>query len=277
MAHFERERTDARWYQGLLVPPETLLNIDEKTKKAISGTGGTHTPSAPVIIGGAGLELQSAVQFSGTAAAFPATGKNYTFGDDDYFKYANEQTLTVDDAPFLAGQHLELHARQARLVIVPTHLQFIRTGARVRLPLRLPDGARLVEVVLRFIVGSAHTSVPEFLPTARVVRIDKNGVVEPHPTFGSAADPNGWHQPIVRAPASGANWYLAATLQTMTLPFNYVDAIRADRSTYDYALEWVDEHGDGAYNPLPPFGDPANGNRLFQILVTYRITDLRPY
>lgn len=280
MTHFARELSDAGWYRGLKVPASVLLNIDEKTKKAVSGTGGTYTPSSAIIIGGAGLELQCGALLYGGATVFPAVGKNYQFTDDDYFRFETPLARTIDDSPLLLLGIVTSIPREAMPAIAATgtvtpSLRTRRQGATLRLPLRIPDGARLSGVDVSFKVGVAHANVPTLLPRARVVRIAASGEVTKYPHQSDAtADPDGW-VPFAR-PASGAAWYAAGALQTLSLTYDATQSVQdqADRSAYDYALEWTEESGTNA------FADVASGemgNHLVHLKLTVHLPDLRPY
>ncbi len=272
MSHFERERPDADWYRGLQIPHTVIRNIDEKTLLAVSGTGGTYAPSSPIILGGEGVELQSAMLLSGTATAFPAVGKNYIFGDDDYFRFSALRDRTIIDSPtlLLAKDTLQREARPwgSTSTVAPT-LRTKRPRARLLMPIRIPDGSYLATVVVAFKVGQSHANVPANLPRMRVVRIGTDGVIEQHPNPSSALyDPEGWVRFPV--PASGAAWYDSGNVQTMPLYYDYANTEAADSASYGYAVEWEDEWGTNS------FADDV-GNHLVYLQTTVYQADVRPY
>lgn len=274
MTAFVRERSDADWYRGLKIPASVLLNIDEKTKKAISGTGGTWTPSAAIILGGAGLELQCGMQLSGGATVYPGVGKNYKFGDDDYFTFAAPVSRVIDESPMsVRAMSFPREMKPVGSTVTSAHcFQMRRLGARARFPLKIPDGARLNTARVVFRVAIAHANVPDYLPKARVVRITAAGVVSKYPHQSNAtAEPDGWVR--FARPATGADWYAAGAQQNLDITFDSSDSTtvsRADTSLYSYALEWWDEHGTNAFTA-------DDGSLIDHLVLTVVSPDLRPY
>lgn len=277
MTHYTRERSDQDWYRGLRVPHTVIRNIDEKTKKAVSGTGGTYAPSTSITIGGAGLELQCSMQLSGSpgAQAKPAAGKVFRFGAADYFKNEASVLRTLVDSPLLMGLGHQAMQREARpwFESTGTNPPCIRTRrkrALVRMPLRLPDGAILSSVEIGFKVGVAHANAPVILPRARVVRITVDGVIEPYPHWlSSFTDPEGWV--VLATPVSGAAYYNGGAGQTLTLTFDTTQGDVVDTSTYGYAVEWKEESGGST-----SFAD-ASGNYIVYLKSSFYQNDLRPY
>jgi hypothetical protein len=272
MSNFARERLDSAWYRGLQIPQAVLLNIDEKTKKAVSGTGGTWAPSSAINLGGAGLELQCGMQLT-LATAAPSSGNAFRFGDDDYFNHAALVSRTIDDSPLqiLAHHTLGREARPWAAVATTTTpaLRTKRAGAFLRIPIRIPDGSRLSTVAISFKVGQSHANVPATLPSARVVRMSADGLIEQYPNAATTLyEPEGWVSPAL--PVSGVAWYAAGALQTLTLTYSYLLAPVADTSVYSYAVEWREEEGTGAFTD-------AVGNYLVHLKQTVYSADLRPY
>lgn len=275
MSHYVRERADRDWYRGLKIPHTVIRNIDEKTKKAVSGTGGTYNPSSPIIIGGAGIELQCALQLSGSpgAKAQPAAGRVFRFGANDYFKHASAVSRSINDTPLLllSNKTLFREAQPVMSVSATTApaLRTRRAGAFLRMPLRLPDGARLASVEIGYKIGQAHANVPENLPKARVVRIAATGGIEQHPLPSSSVfDVDGWVS--VPTPASGAAYYNGGALQTFTLNYIYSVVEPVNTSLYAYAVEWLEESGTNSFtNNI--------GSLIPYLKSTFYQDDLRPY
>lgn len=277
MSHFTREREDQDWYRGLKVPHTLIRNIDEKTKKAISGTGANITPSNPIILGGAGLELQCGVQLSSSAKVQPAEGKKYIFGADDYFKFETPVQRMLCDTPFLLQGNRTLF-REALAVVdtsgtAATGIKTRRPGAFLRMPIRLPDGVRLSLVEVFFTITQVHAAFPTYLPKARVVRIDAGGNVEQHPSPMSVAlmpsgtttfDVDGWFtmiKPPLPASYSGG---------ILTLSFDADEVDPTDTSEYGYAVEWIEESGTNSFTG-------TSGSLITMLRSTYYHDDLRPY
>lgn len=269
MTHFVRERSDRDWYRGLRVPEVVLRNIDEKTKMAVSATGGTYAPSSPIVIGGAGIELQCAMQLT-NAKAQPGVGRVFRFGSSDYFKHEIAVSRSIVDSPLLLlGSHNLPRQAQLQMSVSATTapaLQTRRASAFLRIPLRIPDGARVSGIEIGFKVGVTRANVPA-LPKARLVRASIGDAEwRQHPYCSSPLfDQEGWVS--LPTPASGAAYYNGGALQTLSLTYNALLVDPIDTSLYSYALEWIDDSGitGGA------------GNYLVYIKTTFQQDDLRPY
>lgn len=279
MAHFARERTDGDWYRGLKVPQTVIRNIDEKTKKAVSGAGGSYSPSSAIVIGGAGIELQCNLKLATSATTFPAAGKNYIFGDDDYFQYETHLDRYLQNSALLfhVGGAIPREARcywdSAAPTVAPT-INTLRPLAFLRMPIRVANGARFAAINVYFKVGVSHASVPQYLPRARAVRIKADGTVEKLPSQTGTANLDGWISPT--RPATGADWYDSGNTKTLTLSFDSVNGERVDRSLYDYAVEWYDEGGTGAFDNFTGTSAVEQGNYIMMIEVRAKRPDLRP-
>jgi hypothetical protein len=268
MAHFTRELSDAGWYRGLKVPQTVIRNIDEKTKKAVSGTGGTYNPAAAIIIGGAGIELQSQLSV-GSSAAFPGAGKNFIFGDNDFFQYESPVTKVVTTPSAVVSYWTTprqfLYRYSENLAQKPA-LQSRQPGASMRFPLRIPNGSVLSSVSLKLIVGTSHTNPPQYMPRMRIVRVTAAGVVEKHPNVSTAsADADGWVQ--FTRPATGTLWVNSGNPNTLTIEFSTLSMLRSDVSTYGYHAEYRDEYGT----------DAKAGNVILGFDASVLIQDIRPY
>lgn len=270
MANFTRERTDADWHRGLKVPHLVIRNIDEKTKKAVSGSGGTYNLSGATIdIGGAGIELQSALRLSGGAVAIPSGSKVFRFGDDDYFKHGVAQSRSIQVSPLqlIAGDQVPRtwYIQDLTNVGVNPAPTFRRARAIGRFPVPIPDGAILTTLTIVFAVSQSHANVPQLMPAARVIRIDANGDITKLPlSVDSNEDPDGWR--AVERPASGAAWYNSGNDQSFTRGYSGAGE-PADSSRYGYFLEWREEAGSSS----------APGTRISRFSMTVLQRDLRPY
>lgn len=284
MANFERERTDQDWYRGLKIPHTVIRNIDEKTRQAVAESGGTWDPTGPIVLGGAGLELQATMRLSGGSVAFPGPSSRFRFGDDDYFRHEAPVSRVIRDPSTLGIVGAHLPRRLKMTLPLPTvdasttspMVQVVRTGQRVRIPLRIPDGSKLDRVDIYFIVGATHANVPVNMPRARVVRIRHvDGVLEPYPdqiTVG--ADPDGWV--VMERPASGAAWTNSGNARYFVPILEYLVSAGepADWSRYAYALEWTEESGANAFDDVSA---GEYGTIFVQAEITVWSDDLRPY
>jgi hypothetical protein len=273
MTHFLRELPDAGYFVGQSVPSSLVRNIDEKTRKAFSSTGGTYAPSSPIIIGGAGLELQCGIVIGDAAAVAPGVGQNYVFGDDDYFQFSSPVTRVIDDSPLQLLSNVRTNPRDIRAILTEDDtdtpaMQTRRAGALVRFALRIPNGARLVEVEIGYKIGQVHAGLPQNMPAARVVRIDCDGIDTPYPDQTNLnREPEGWIPTDAAAYFDGLGAFFG---DFHTFALTFAPVVRADRSIYDYALEWREESGTGA------FADDI-GNIISHARLTVLIEDLQPY
>lgn len=96
MAHFDYTRPAGVWAAFVPVRASELADLDRKTFKAINGDdGGTWAPSAPIAIGGQGLEIaeHASIRLPKTASAI--------FGDESQALFENGAALE-----FAAGSWL---------------------------------------------------------------------------------------------------------------------------------------------------------------------------
>lgn len=288
MSRFVRELADSAYYRGMKIPHLLPRNIDEKTKKAVTSSGGTWAPVTPIYIFGEGLELQSSMVLSGTAQAAPAAGKAFIFGDDDYFKLGTPNARGIDCSPVFATTLTQGRGFVPSTMTgpgggpppdaVPSLVNAFwpypdgiprNMAMFVRVPIIIPDGTRLTQVILYFTVGQTHTAIPQYLPRMRVARIAKDGVITGFPggtTVG--VDPDGWCSPP--QPASAAAWNNALGVQSFTMTFD-PNGAPVDRSLYDFAFEFYDESGTNGQTAV------MTNNRLHHIQVSVKHFDLRPW
>lgn len=175
MAHFQRELSDAAWRLGLTSGLATVLrNIDEKTRKAINGKGGAWNPSAPIVIGGAGVELLGSMTLSGGGHAQPDAGKNYTFGGDHTFLLSSRTHTIVTS---LAESSRGIPLRDFRIDSSTFGLAGQRPGAVAMLPLRVHDGATIQSpVTVNADLPNTYTlSSGGQAGGARIVKIGRDG------------------------------------------------------------------------------------------------------
>lgn len=282
MANFTRERTDRDWYRGLKIPHTVIRNIDEKTKKAVSGTGGNYNPSSLLTIGGAGLELQGTLNML-LGKAQPTV---FRFGDDDYFKHRRPVIRTILESCTVLLANIIPREFGNDSTVAMANQPFIltrRNGSFLRIPLRIPDGAKLEQVTLSFAIGVEHANVPANLPKMRVVRIKRDGTIEKYPgdvslmtSLALLVDDDGWL--TMTRPASGVLYYNGGAVQTMSITFNPVIDAAIDTTQYAYALEFVDEWGTNSFNDMNGGAAIAvQSNKLFTIAMKIHHLDLRPY
>jgi len=232
--------------------------VDLTLSKAINGDGGgAWTPSAPIIIGGAGMLFGGAWTLSGSAsyANASASGKRVTHGDSDYFVLKSGHTGatrtlvtpcarivdgTATDAAFaLNNPYVAASCGYGGGNPVPANT----SGApsyRLFVPLTVHHGATLTQAVITFVVSTSHPGVPTTMPRYRVYRVDASGVVTP--LRSASTLPLGF-EPFP-TPASGAAWTNSSSPQSFTYTINAGTVI--DSTKYAYVCEILDESGTNA-------------------------------
>lgn len=267
MAHNARIRPDSKWVTGPPLAGSEITTVDVNLTKAINGDGGgTYTPSAQIVIGGAaGLRLCTAThQLSGAGAIIQTSLSQEQFveyGDDDY--------ALLDSGHAGASRHLGAAGGEA-VSIFNWLLGFSppasrAPSAREWLALAVHDGATLASVTIGFVV-SVHADPPEVLPTFRPLAIDRAGTIYPLAT----ATPGGV-VPFSPNPATGVAWHNGGNAQTFTITCDSPGAnprVVVDRSKYAYFVEVIDESGISY----------ARGNGYFDATAHLTsIADRRPY
>jgi hypothetical protein len=261
MAHNTRIRLDDKWVIGKGV--SEFVTIDTNITKAWNGDeGGSWSPTANIVIGGAGMV------FAGLSHSLGGTGSQVTtniathaaivHGDNDHIKLgathagrSRSISARFDTAIFVTGWDDQLGPYSSP---ISTAL-----GANAITHLRVHNRATFTTVTFRFIVGSSH-GPPATLPAFRVFAVDVNGVRLPLITNGSSG-----YVPFSPTPASAAAWYAAGAVQSLVYTLD--GGVVIDTSKYSYWAEIVEEQGAGA----------AVGNVYLDATCTFtNITDMRP-
>jgi hypothetical protein len=236
---FTRSLPDASWATLDVLPATTLRDIDVRTTQAINGDGGgTYSPSAQIIIGGAGLVLQGMMTAAGPNIDTDNTDAHAIVFDDgaltDSFVLEaghTGQTRYIVDHVSGYGNALEWRADTAWL-----GGRAERARGHLYAPLRVHAGARLLSVQFWFILMgvTASENMPDELPRYRIVRVRHDGTVEPLRAPDTTTTARGWqvHAP---APATAAAW---GGLQNFTYSCN-INNTNLDPSTYTYVAEVI--------------------------------------
>ncbi len=257
MAHFSTELTEAQWRIGLSTGLATVLrNIDEKTKKAINGDAGEGiwAPSSPIIIAGAGIELHGRLSLINAPSVFPASGKRYIFGDDDYFEFAARTRAIV--TTMASARNLPRGFRYSQVeatVGTLTGLTGRVAGARTLVPLRVHDGATLTDIELDYYVTENHE--PQYRSAARLLRVSADGEVTV--IRSATSDDDGW----TRMPLYTNDSIHTANLDPAT-------PIVIDVSQFSYFIELREERGSSVFTSV--------GTTFLQATSTHSFTSTRP-
>jgi len=262
MAHNTRIRPDSAWIIGPVTPSGEWLTIDTNLTKAWNGDGGgTWQPTGHYTIGGSGMWFCGATNtFGGTSSAITTVlgGVGIVLDDNDHILLSAGHTgrsrdisVSFDTAVFASGWDLQQGPYNA---IVSTAL-----AANAHVRLRVHNGATLASVTFRFQVVNSH-GPPESLPLFRVYATDTAGNVTPLLTNALSG-----YVPFTPTPATGAAWFAAGAVQSLTYTLDA--GVVIDTSKYIYWAEVVDEDGTSA----------ITGNQYIDVTASFTtILDMRP-
>lgn len=229
--------------------------------------GSSHTASAPINIGGAGVMWAGPTQFQGvgpTAGVFTTlgSGRRIIHGDSDYIEYqplaanAVRTMLTscgrardrsyASTPGFLAGSPYQATIRYSGGggSVVTTGGTGYRGGARLSMPLRVHHLGTLFAVNFEFTIATSRTTPPVQQPKFRVIRVDSLGNVailqnNVTPVAGYAG------QGFVRMTATtGAGYFSGGVPQLFAYPFDTAlnnPAVIVDITRYAYIAQIEDE------------------------------------
>lgn len=190
--HNDFVRPSGRWGNGttsLFVPTgRDMALLDELSTESINGdSGGTYAPASAIILGGAGLSLQStACQFLGGLVTY--SGGRLYLGDDDYPLVSPSRTRTV--VLPIASAFTSVNSGYACggsqswvLQDNPLGIKSANVGAEVEIPLSslgwrptaCMNGATITQVAVTFRVGQTHAVVPSSTPTVGLYRVSSSG------------------------------------------------------------------------------------------------------
>jgi hypothetical protein len=257
MAHLVRTQPDSVWVRGYLTLGTDLKAIDQNTFVAINGdAGGSWTPAANLVVGGAGMICAGPWQLSGVATTIDtdAVTAPLTFGKgtaDDVFAVASTSyTLTqvlIEAYPLITEQAAvrfsSFNGAPGIGAALNAGIYTAVKGARFLVPLRTYGNAMLQTATLHFTVGESHAAVPQTLPLMRIIALDTSGNQLPLRALDASTDANGFQ--AIGAPATGSTWFNAGVDQTFVYTCNQNQ--RIDVSKYTYWLEIIDESGSGAW------------------------------
>lgn len=264
MTHHVRIRLDPGWAIGTVWTSAEWSALDDALAASVNGDGGgTYTPSADVIVGGAGVRLIAVTHpITGAHSVVSTTisaGALLVHGDSDYCVLGAGHTGTtasicspVAAAVWAAGW--TTFGFLSPFLIVSTQL-----GATARVPMRVHHGATLSTVTFPFQVDS-ESGIPAQLPRFGIFAQDAFGG-----TFQLATSA---YQSIA-APASPSAWLDGSLTQTVTFtcdPSN--PRTLMDTSKYTYFAQIIEVSGANALVGAIAYLDPtANFTN---------ITDIRP-
>lgn len=296
MAGNPRINQDNAYANGVALPqvggvPSYWRTLDTTQSQAVNGDlGGTWNPSAPIVLGGAGMVLCTTThifdQNPGVTTPL-GSGARITFGDNDYYQiqvgsFARSRTIvtslaaatdisSVDANPvtglgsapnFIYTQ--AAHAQENN----PGNAAYIY-GGRLIAPIRVQNGATFSSITIWFQVNVSHPNVPVSLPAFRIMAVDGFGNVT---QLAQSSTLTGWIGDgflTIPRPGSGAAYYNGGAAQSFSFVWGTTPPpfLTIDTSTYMYFVEIFDEGGANA----------LTGTAYISVLTNFTsITDTRP-
>jgi hypothetical protein len=181
MAHGTRIRTDAAWAVGSPWLDSERIAMDAALTSALNGDGGgTYTPTANLVIAGAGLRLLATTHTLSGSGAYLATSisgnKHLVQGDSDYcvLGSGHSGTSRVVESPITRARYANGWTTGSSMIVSTEY------GATARIPLNVHDGAQFSSVAFNFLVATNTGECPDETPARfGVFAKDQNGVTYP--------------------------------------------------------------------------------------------------
>lgn len=293
MAHFAYTRPSGTWSTGYVPVDTDFGSLDVKTYKAVNGDeGGTWAPSAPIIVGGSGLQIPNGATWTVLSGGTfnVASGGEVDVASGAFLNVAGGGTMNLAGLLQAAGAGAKIsttfgarlehndndypglgsgHTGRTRVYRTPplaygyvnadwayegypSVLVGGATGVGVACYMPVHNGATLASVKLFFAIDHAHASLPTYQVGVGVIRYDLATGVAE--TLRTAGD-------LFLTAANGAAYDASTSLTYTTDRYNVIDT-----STYGYQLWVFDENGSNAWT----------NNKFYGFELTYTgITDLR--
>lgn len=258
MAHETRTQPDGTWITGYQIPRADFEDLDAKQFRGINGDrGGAYAPTAPIVIGGAGLACTGPLSIRGAGALTIAGSATVVLGDDDYPELAEghagrSRVLLQSTLPFMTvgGYPWAVSVSRTFAGAQPIALTLRDSGGVDRAPeflcnLRVHDGATLEKVVFTFRVPEKRGAAPATMPQFRVFRRDVNGKVEP---LQATVLGDGYASP--ENPGSAELWFKNGAAQSFEYVCDQNNVI--DVSKYVYFAHVIEETGATAFPGMMP-------------------------
>ena len=260
MAHHVRIRQDPGWATGSHWTSTEQTALDNALIASVNGDGGgTGSPTANVVIQGAGLRLIATTHtISGAHSSITTDGatKLLTHGDSDYCVLGaghSGATATIRspiaDARLPAGW--SSYGIQNPFAIFANKL-----GVCARVPVRVHNGASFHGLTFTFAIAPAVPAIPAQMPRFGVFARDGFGKTIPLLNYTS-----------VPTPASLSAWRNGGASQAVAILLAGTGPV-IDTSQYSYFLQIIEASGSGALASSITYFDP--------VLFFNRVLDIRP-
>lgn len=281
-----RLQADSTYRNGIPIPATYFQGLDTAQSQGVDGdAGGTWSPTAPMIVGGAGFMLTSpnnSMSGGATIVTPSGSGKRVRLAANDVpllqFGHTLGQRIietsiagtarTAGPIRWNSFAHVGYQAFQyGAPITAPAPLPGRAVGKRMVVRLRVQHGSTLQQARLDYQVAVPRTVLPDHLPAMRIYAVDVNGVftplaVPPAPFIA----PGGWYltDPGSLTPAG----YSTGTNSILYVPNTAGPAVFVDCTRYAYFAEILDESssiaglGSGTGNSQP-------GNIFLRVTATF--------
>lgn len=236
MSHNARIYPDSYYRNGTPVPASYFQALDTAQASAVDADGGgTWMPSAPIVIGGAGLTIAAPAYLSGGATIRTGPGAPIVFAANDAISLDASSVLSQRSiTTWLAGEATVMSPRAGQISDdgkgTLAMLTGLGEGTRWLCPLRVQDLGTFASISISISMAT-HAAVPQQPPQMRVYALDVFGDIFPIGTAGIG----GWQS--TRAVATGAA-FSAITSIDYQIPAGIV----VNRSVFSYHVEIVDAY-----------------------------------
>lgn len=235
------------WVRGYVTTGTDFQTIDQNTYLAINGDeGGTWSPSAPIVIGGAGFVFAGPSRLEGSADIVATAAHNITFGQGSASDYFGLESNHLENVRELNNVFIEAFSYDpANDFVILTDEGGVRAkalGVHFVVPLKVYNGSTIDHAEFVFAVGEIHSGVPQHLSRFRIYAVDAFGVILPLKSAGVNVT-DGFEE--VTLPSSGAEWtkFGAPHRHVYTCDVSHT----VDVSKYSYFAEIIEEAGTNAW------------------------------
>ena len=240
MSHNDNVQLYGVWPVPIVPTPKRLSALDDAIAKMLNADdGGAWSPTTPIIIGGAGMNLTTASsQILGGVTT--KNGGRLVLGNNDFptFSATRTRSLVMPILPSVidgGNQDVSPSFGCLRSLIPDTNV-----GAQLIVPIPkryMHNGALLATATLTWRVGQPHnTGSPSIAPSMAIWRIT---------TTGTKLALNS--TPQLQVATSGDAYYNKGNAQTLAYACNQNATI--DTTQYQYVFVWSEQSGGLAGSP----------------------------
>lgn len=260
MTHNPRILPDAAYAQGSPIPASWFQALDGAQAAAVNGdAGGVWAPAQPIFLSGAGWWLAgpSTTSNGATIVNLSGSGKRLVHASDDVVQLIPGHTLNgraLTTSCLAAGTVTTVGIpRPTSSDVAPFYagLTMRQIGGRILVPLEVHNLATFTNAHLSFYT-SAHTQLPDNMPSMRIIAVDAFGDVIP---LGGTPGSQGY----VAFPAPAGVTPYSNNRFNLIYPINSGAGLPIDKLNFTYYAEIVDESGIGA----------VAGNTYLQVLCNF--------